>query len=278
MNRQITSEPIAAIRVNALTKKVSDAGGELVILNNISFDVTAGVSMAIAGASGSGKTMLALAVAGLLPREAEVSGSVTLDGIELRELPERDLAQVRGDQIGIVFQEPKSALNPLQTLGKQITESLELHFSLSREQRREAEQRLARKVGFDDPDRLLKSYPHQVSGGQRQRVAIAAAIAASPQLLIADEPTTALDVSVQQGILRLFTQLCKAEEMSLMFITHDIAVLSEMVSEAVVLDAGRVVETGKISQIVNAPQHPVTQQLVAAARAAEEGFFGGARA
>jgi peptide/nickel transport system ATP-binding protein len=248
------------------------------ILNSVSLTIETGQRLGVIGASGSGKTMLALAVAGLLPREAEVSGSVTLDGIELRELPERDLAQVRGDQIGIVFQEPKSALNPLQTLGKQITESLELHFSLSREQRREAEQRLAHKVGFDDPDRLLKSYPHQVSGGQRQRVAIAAAIAASPQLLIADEPTTALDVSVQQGILRLFTQLCKAEEMSLMFITHDIAVLSEMVSEAVVLDAGRVVETGKISQIVNAPQHPVTQQLVSAARAAEEGFFGGARA
>jgi len=245
------------------------------VLDAVSLTIETGQRLGVIGASGSGKTMLALAITGLLPQGARVTGSVQLDGVELLERSERDLARIRGDQIGIVFQEPKSALNPLQPLGKQITESLSIHYRLSQQQRREAEHRLAQKVGFDEPDRLLKSYPHQVSGGQRQRVAIAAAIAAAPQLLIADEATTALDVSVQQDILHLFTQLCESDQMSMMFITHDIAVLSQMVSDAIVLERGRVVESGPIAKIVNAPEHPITQHLVAAARAAEDEFFGG---
>lgn len=245
------------------------------VLDRVTFTMDSGQRLGVIGSSGSGKTLLALAIAGLLPAHAVVTGSIVLNGIDLLSLSERELARLRGDRIGMVFQEPKSALNPLQKLGTQITEALTVHYALNRQQRQDAARQLAQKVGFSEPERIVDSYPHQVSGGQRQRVAIAAAISTEPEILIADEPTTALDVSVQHDILDLFRRLTEAEQMSLIFITHDIAVLSEMVSHAVVLDAGQLVEAGTISQIIHAPQHPVTQELVAAARASEAGFFGG---
>lgn len=236
------------------------------VVRDVSLNVAAGQRFGVIGASGSGKTVLSLAIAGLLPEGAEVSGLIELDGVNLLELDERERAAIRGDRIGMVFQEPKSALNPLQQLGKQVTESLSIHYQLSRQQRADAALRLAERVGIDAPERIFKSFPHQVSGGQRQRIAIAAAIAAQPQLLIADEPTTALDVTVQQGILELFTSLTETDRMALIFITHDIAVLAQVASHAIVLDEGRIIESGSVTEVIERPRHSVTQALIAAAQ------------
>jgi peptide/nickel transport system ATP-binding protein len=239
------------------------------ILSDVTFSLEAGERLGIVGPSGSGKTMLALAIAGLLPEQVSANGTVELNGVNVLQLSESERAAVRGDQIGFVFQEPKSALNPIQQLGKQITESLNIHYQLSATQRREAAEQLATRVGLPDSERLLRSYPHQVSGGQRQRVAIAAAIAASPSIVIADEPTTALDVTVQSEILRLFLELSESDNMSLAFITHDLAVLSQIAERVLVLDGGNIVESGTISHILSSPKHACTQLLVQAARDAQ---------
>lgn len=236
------------------------------LLHDLSFELAPGDRLGFIGGSGSGKTLTALALAGLLPPEAHVTGSIRLGERELVGLSERELAAVRGDLIGMVFQEPKTALNPLRRLGRQMTESLALHYALSRAERREAALRLAAQVGLGEPERIARAYPHEVSGGQRQRAAIAAAISASPGLLLADEPTTALDVTVQQGVLQLFRDLTEGDACSLVFITHDLAVLAEVAERALVFDAGRIVERGEISAILRAPQHPVTRALIDAAR------------
>lgn len=236
------------------------------VLHDVSFSIEPAQRFGVVGASGSGKTMLALAIAGILPDSAVVEGSITLDGQELIGLSDRERARIRGDQIGVVFQEPKSALNPLLKLETQVVEALTVHYELTRQQRREAAHRLAERVGLRDADRLLGSYPHEVSGGQRQRVAIAAAIATQPKLLIADEPTTALDVTVQRQIVQLFQDLSSDDASSLLFITHDLAVLAQLATHTLVLDNGSIVEEGTIAQIVSSPQHPVTRALVNAAR------------
>lgn len=239
------------------------------ILSDVSFTLQPGQRLGLIGPSGSGKTMLALAISGLLPEAAEVSGEIMLGADALTSCTQEELARIRGNRIGFVFQEPKSALNPLRTLGSQLTESLTLHYRLTRAQRVEAERRLAALVGLEDDQRLLRSYPHQVSGGQRQRVAIGAALAASPELLIADEPTTALDVTVQAGILALFRELSTEHQRSLLFVSHDIAVLSNVVTDAIVLSEGRVVESGSIRALIEHPHHDVTRSLVTAARRVE---------
>lgn len=236
------------------------------LLHGVTFSVDPGERVGFIGGSGSGKTLTALAIAGLLPEGAQVSGSVRFGETELLGLSERELSHVRGDLIGMVFQEPKSALNPTRRLGRQMTESLALHYSLSRSERRAAALRLAERVGLSDPERILRAFPHEVSGGQRQRAAIAAAISAQPALLLADEPTTALDVTVQRGVLRLLRTLTESDDSSLIFITHDLAVLSEVCERVVVFDAGHVVETGTLQQLLTAAQHPLTRELIAAAR------------
>lgn len=256
--------------MNALPLAVSDltvsiAGSEL--LSGISFEVASGERLGFIGGSGSGKTLTALAIAGLLPEGAEVHGSIRLGERELVGLGERELAAVRGELIGMVFQEPKSALNPLRRLGRQMTEALALHYELSRAERRAAALRLAERVGLRDPQRMVRAYPHEVSGGQRQRAAIAAAISASPGLLLADEPTTALDVTVQRGVLRLFLELTDGDACSLVFITHDLAVMAEVAERVLVFDGGRVVEQGRIAEVLSAPRHPITRALIEAARA-----------
>lgn len=256
----MTAPPLAVAGLS-----VSIGGREL--LRDISFDLVPGERLGFIGGSGSGKTLTALAVAGLLPDDAEVRGSIRLGERELVGLGERELSGVRGELIGMVFQEPKSALNPLRRLGRQMTEALALHYELSRAERREAALRLAEQVGLRDPQRIVRAYPHEVSGGQRQRAAIAAAISASPGLLLADEPTTALDVTVQRGVLRLFLELTEGDACSLVFITHDLAVMAEVAERVLVFDRGRVVEQGTIAEILSAPRHPVTRALIEAARA-----------
>ena len=232
------------------------------VVDGVSFDVPDGARVGLIGESGSGKSLTALAIRGLRPVGASASGSIRWNGRELIGLADRDLATLRGDEIGIVFQEPRTALNPIRTVGRQIAESVRIHEGLGR---REASARAiaeAERVRLPDPARLVRRYPHQLSGGQRQRVAIAMALACRPRLLIADEPTTALDVTIQADVLELLNGLVATDGMSLVFITHDLAVLSQVATDAVVLEDGRVVEQGPLSRLLTAPASPITQGLL----------------
>ncbi|GAA3038519.1 ATP-binding cassette domain-containing protein [Microbacterium dextranolyticum] len=232
------------------------------LVDGVSFTVPDGARLGLIGESGSGKSLTALAILGLLPEGATATGSIRWDGRELIGLPDRDLARLRGDEIGIVFQEPRTALNPIRTVGRQIAESVRIHEGVGR---REASARAiaeAERVHLPDPAQIVRRYPHQLSGGQRQRVAIAMALACRPRLLIADEPTTALDVTIQADVLDLLNGLVSRDGMSLVFITHDLAVLSQVATDAVVLEHGRVVEAGPLSQLLTTPRSAVTQGLL----------------
>jgi len=240
---------------------VIEIGGRRVV-DGVSFDVADGARVGLIGESGSGKSLTALAILGLLPEGATASGSVRWNDRELIGLTDRQLAELRGDEIGIVFQEPRTALNPLRTVGRQIAESIRIHEGLGR---REALARAvieAERVHLPEPAQIVRRYPHQLSGGQRQRVAIAMALACRPRLLIADEPTTALDVTIQAEILELLASLVETDGMSLVFITHDLAVLSQVATDAVVLEEGRIVEQGPLSRLLTEPSSPVTQGLL----------------
>lgn len=238
-----------------------DLGGRRVV-DGISFEVPDGARVGIIGESGSGKSLTALAILGLLPDGADVSGSVQWNGRELIGLADREVAELRGDEIGIVFQEPRTALNPIRTVGRQIAESIRIHQGVDKRTARERAIAEARRVFLPDPERIVGRYPHQLSGGQRQRVAIAIALACNPQLLIADEPTTALDVTIQAEILELLRDLVGESGMSLVFITHDLAVLSQIATHGVVLADGRVIESAPVHDLLTAPQSPITQGLL----------------
>ncbi|MFT3798524.1 ATP-binding cassette domain-containing protein [Microbacterium sp.] len=238
-----------------------DLGGRRVV-DGVSFDVPDGARVGLIGESGSGKSLTALAVLGLLPAGATVGGSIRWNDRELVGLSDRELARLRGDEIGIVFQEPQTALNPIRTIGRQIAESVRIH---ERAPRRAAWARAvaeAERVRLPDPAQLVRRYPHQLSGGQRQRAAIAMALACRPRLLIADEPTTALDVTIQADVLQLLHGLALQDGMSLVFITHDLAVLSQIATDAVVLEHGRVVEHGPLRRLLTTPESAVTQGLL----------------
>ncbi|MDQ1205716.1 ABC transporter ATP-binding protein [Microbacterium sp. SORGH_AS_0862] len=237
------------------------------VVDGVSLALADGERLGLIGESGSGKSLTALAVLGLLPRGAVVGGSIVLDGVELVGQPDARFARLRGRDAAIVFQEPATALNPVRTVGAQIAEPLRIHYGLSRAQARERVVRLAKQVALPDPERLIRQYPHQLSGGQRQRVAIAIALSTSPRLLIADEPTTALDVTIQAGILELFDGIVRDSGASLLFITHDFSVLSQIAARAVVLAEGRVIEHGSVAEILHEGRHRVTRALADAARA-----------
>lgn len=232
------------------------------VVDGISFAVPDGARVGLIGESGSGKSLTALAVMGLLPDGASASGSVRWNGREILGLPDRELADIRGDEIGMVFQEPRTALNPIRTIGRQIAETIRIHERIDRRTARTRAVAEAARVALPDPERVVDRYPHQLSGGQRQRAAIAMALAARPRLLIADEPTTALDVTIQAGVLRLLLSLVESDGMSLVFITHDLAVLAQVATHGVVLADGRVVESGPIETLLTAPASPITQGLL----------------
>ncbi|MCZ0812569.1 ABC transporter ATP-binding protein [Roseovarius sp. EGI FJ00037] len=233
-------------------------------VHGVSFTVEQGETVALVGESGSGKSVTALSTVSLLGGSAQVEGSVTLDGEELIGARAGKLRQVRGNDISFIFQEPMTSLNPLHTLEKQITESLALHQGLSGEAARERILQLLERVGIHEAASRLTAYPHQLSGGQRQRVMIAMALANKPGILIADEPTTALDVTIQAQILELLAELKREEGMGLLFITHDLNVVSRIADRVCVMKDGRIVESGPTREIFDNPRHDYTRKLLAA--------------
>jgi len=235
------------------------------VVDGVSLHLADGARLGLIGESGSGKSMTTLAVLGLLPPQAVVTGSIRLDGQELVGLSDRQLAPLRGATIAAVFQDPRTALDPVMTIGRQVAEPLRLHGRVSRaDARRRAVGALA-EVGLDES--VADSWPHQLSGGQRQRAVIATALIARPAVLLADEPTTALDVTTQAEVLALFRRLVDERGASLLFVTHDLAVLAQVAEEAAVLSRGRVVESGPVARLLGSPAHPVTRGLVEATRA-----------
>jgi len=241
------------------------------LVDSVSFEIAEGERVGLIGESGSGKSLTALAIIGLLPEGMRASGSIRLGDREIIGASERALRGVRGRDVAVVFQEPLTALDPLMKLGNQVAEPLRRRAERDGEKMRGAALAAAvrsalEEVRLPEIDRIVSSYPHEISGGQRQRVAPAMALAGRPQLLIADEPTTALDVTIQAEILALFDRLVAERGMSLLFISHDLAVVAKVASRLVVLRDGVAVETGEIGEILRNPQHPYTRDLVASAR------------
>jgi peptide/nickel transport system ATP-binding protein len=222
-----------------------------------------GEALGVVGESGSGKSVTWLGALGLLPRHAQVSGSVRLDGQELLGAPPETLAAVRGGRIGLIFQDPVSALNPVHRVGAQIAETAARHRGLDHASARAEARRLLEQVGMPDPGRRLDAYPHELSGGQNQRIMIAMALAGKPDLLIADEPTTALDTTVQAQILDLLDRLRRQAGMALVLISHDLSVVGELCERVVVMYAGRVIEEAPTAQLLAAPAHPYSTALLA---------------
>ncbi len=257
-------DPLLAIR--DLSVAFRAGGRETLAVDRASFDIGNGETVALVGESGSGKSVTALSILKLLPYPAarHPGGSITFKGRDLLKISERDMQRVRGDDITIIFQEPLSSLNPLHTIEKQIGEILLLHRGLTGAPARARTLEVLQQVGIADPASRLKSYPHQLSGGQRQRVMIAMALANEPDLLIADEPTTALDVTVQAQIIALLKDIQQRLGMSLLFITHDLGIVRKIAQRVCVMKAGRIVEQGDVERVFTAPAHPYTRALLAA--------------
>ena len=240
-----------------------DRGVERVpVIDDLSLEVQEGEIVGMVGESGSGKTMTALAVMQLLPRGADVSGSIRLEGQELLELPEAEMRHVRGAKVGMVFQEPVAALNPVFTVGGQLLAAIRAHRDLSRSDARTRAIELLGHVGLPEPELRLRQYPHQLSGGMCQRVMIAMALASGARLLVADEPTTSLDVTIQDEIVRLIRRLAVESGIAVLFISHDLGLVSRLCHRVAVVYAGQVVEAGPTRALLDAPLHPYTQALL----------------
>jgi microcin C transport system ATP-binding protein len=254
------------LEVADLSVQFRVAGHDALAVDRVSFDVKKGETVALVGESGSGKSVTALSVLKLLPYPAasHPSGSIRFKGKDLLAMSERDIRGVRGNDITIIFQEPMTSLNPLHTIEKQIGEILELHNGVTGAKARERIIELLTQVGIPDPAGRLASYPHQLSGGQRQRVMIAMALANEPDLLIADEPTTALDVTVQAQILKLLKDIQQRLGMSMLFITHDLGIVRKLADRVCVMNQGKIVEQGAVERVFTSPQHPYTRALLAA--------------
>ncbi len=237
--------------------------GVLKAVDGLSFDVDAGETVALVGESGCGKTIVALSLLGVVPAPGRVvGGSVRFDGVDVVRASPAELRRVRGAGIGIVFQEPGAALNPVHTVGRQIADVVQLHRGLSRREADAEAVRLLGEMEIPEPEKRAKAYPHELSGGMRQRATIAIAVSARPRLLIADEPTTALDVTIQREILELLAHLQQDFGMSLLIITHDIGVVEEMARRVMVMYAGKLVEVGEAERVFREPKHPYTQGLL----------------
>jgi peptide/nickel transport system ATP-binding protein len=255
---------VSLLEVTDLRITLPTARGPAQALRGVSFTLERGRTLGLIGESGCGKSLTALALMGLLPEGASVSGRMRFDGQELTTLDEAALCRLRGDRIGMVFQEPMTALNPLHPVGRQIAESLRLHKGLSAAAARAEALRLLQRVQLPQAEQRLQAYPHQLSGGQRQRVVIAIALACGPALLIADEPTTALDVTVQREVLKLILELVREDHMALLLISHDLGLMADTVQDLMVMYAGTVVERGPVGAVFEHRAHPYTRGLYAA--------------
>lgn len=256
----------ALLNVQDLTTHIRSERGTLTVVDNVSFSIAPGETLGLVGESGSGKSMTALSLMGLLPRPDSyiAHGQVNFAGSDIAALDGSELAALRGNEISMIFQDPMTALNPVKRIGAQILEVLEIHKRARKQQARTQVVELLRAVGIPHPQERADSYPHELSGGMRQRVMIAMALACQPRLLIADEPTTALDVTVQAQILRLIKKLQRERDTALLFITHDLALVSQISDRIAVMYAGHIVEEAKTETLFRKPLHPYTRALLAA--------------
>ena len=245
--------------------------GNLLALDDISFEIRPGEILGVVGESGAGKSLTGAAIIGLLEPPGRIAGGeILLDGQRIDNLPYEQMRAIRGRQIGAIFQDPLTSLNPLYTIGRQLVETIRTHLPLSESQARERAIQLLRDTGIPAAEARIDQYPHQFSGGMRQRVVIALALAAEPKLIVADEPTTALDVSIQAQIILLLKRICKERGAAVMLVTHDMGVIAETCDRVAVMYAGRVAEIGPVHEVIHRPAHPYTYGLMGSIPAMDE--------
>ncbi|MCG8587862.1 MAG: ABC transporter ATP-binding protein [Proteobacteria bacterium] len=255
---------MALLEVEHLTLRFPAAGGSVPVVDDVSFAIDAGEVLALVGESGCGKSMTALSILRLAPKPGRIEAKrIGLDGRDLRTLPVTEMRRVRGREISMIFQEPMTSLSPVATAGAQVVEAIRLHERVSQRAARDRVEELFRQVGIPDPGARRDAYPHELSGGLKQRVMIAMALATRPRLLIADEPTTALDVTIQAQILELLRGLQRDLGTAILLITHDLGVVNELADRVAVMYAGRIVERGERAEVLGSPRHPYTEGLLA---------------
>jgi oligopeptide transport system ATP-binding protein len=253
---------VSVLAVDSLRVKLPMPEGDVTVVDGVDYEVQPGEVFGIAGESGSGKTISMLALLGLLPERSTVEGSARFAGRQLIGMPHRELRDIAGRDLAMVFQDPFTSLHPMLSVGKQLTEHVRRHLRLGHTAAQDRALELLEDVRIPNPEGALRAFPHQFSGGMRQRIAIAIALACRPKLLIADEPTTALDVTVQAGILRLLDRLRREHELAVILITHDLGVLSSVADRVSIFYAGRMVETGSRADVLQHPRHPYTRALL----------------
>ncbi|MNC09499.1 Oligopeptide transport ATP-binding protein OppD [compost metagenome] len=253
------------LEVSGLCTEFTTAAGTIRAVDGISLSVRKGETLGIVGESGCGKSITSLSIMQLLPKRISriAAGQIRFEGKDMLEMPVKEVRNIRGNRIAMIFQEPMTSLNPVFKIGRQISESARFHLKLNKKEADERAVEMLRKVGIPRPEKIAQQYAHQLSGGMRQRVMIAMAMVCSPQLLIADEPTTALDVTIQAQILDLMRELQQTEGMSILMITHDLGVVAEMCDRVVIMYAGQIVEEADVATLFNKPLHPYTQGLLA---------------
>ncbi len=263
IERIATNNPINVLEVKNLSVEFTTRHGTLKALNEVSFSIAAGEVVGVVGESGAGKSLTGAAIIGLLEPPGRISGGeILLAGRRIDQLPDDQMRKIRGREIGAIFQDPLTSLNPLYTVGHQLTETIVTHLPLTWSQGRNRAIELLEATGIPAARERIDHYPHQFSGGMRQRVVIALALAAEPKLIVADEPTTALDVSIQAQIIELLKKLCREQGAAVMLITHDMGVIAETADRVVVMYAGRIAEVGKVRDVIHAPRHPYTVGLM----------------
>jgi peptide/nickel transport system ATP-binding protein len=257
------SERIPLLEVNNLRVEFPTRHGTLVAVDDVSFDIVRGEVLGVVGESGAGKSLTGMAIIGLLERPGRIaSGEVRLAGERIDNLSPEALRRIRGRRIGAIFQDPLTSLNPLYTIGQQLIETIRTHLPVSKQEAKQRAIALLAEAGIPAPEHRIDQYPHQFSGGMRQRVVIALALCAEPELIIADEPTTALDVSIQAQIIALIKRVCREHRAAVMLITHDMGVIAETADRVAVMYAGRLAEIGTTRDVIHAPRHPYTAGLM----------------
>jgi peptide/nickel transport system ATP-binding protein len=264
---------MSLLRVNNLVVEFPTRRGTLRALDDISFEIAPGEILGVVGESGAGKSLTGASIIGLLEPPGRVAGGqILLEGRRIDNLSHDEMRSIRGRKIGAIFQDPLTSLNPLYSVGRQLTETIQAHLPVSASEARQQAIDLLKATGIPAAEERIEHYPHQFSGGMRQRVVIALALAAQPQLIVADEPTTALDVSIQAQIIRLLKNICKERGAAVMLITHDMGVIAETCDRVAVMYAGRIAEIGPVHEVINHPKHPYTAGLMASIPSMEQDF------